>query len=90
MRSRLDAVMDDPMFRGEDGARLAARQTSTRSPRRSAPDRSELEHRRYRNEARGAVRGVDALGSRSPRTTDRAPARRGRFLKRWLYSPEFG
>ena len=37
MRSRLDAVMDDPMFRGEDGARLAARQTSTRSPGPSAP-----------------------------------------------------
>jgi hypothetical protein len=37
MRSRLDAVMDDPVARGKDGARLAARQTSTRSPGRSAP-----------------------------------------------------
>ena len=37
MRSCLDAVMDAPVFRGEDGARLAARQTSTRSPGRSAP-----------------------------------------------------
>jgi hypothetical protein len=37
MRSCLDAVMDDPVFRGEDGARLAAPQTSTRSPGRSAP-----------------------------------------------------
>ena len=33
MRSRLDAVMDDPVARGKDGARLAARQTSTRRPR---------------------------------------------------------
>jgi hypothetical protein len=37
MRSCLDALIDDPVFRGEDGARLAAPQTSTRSPGPSAP-----------------------------------------------------